>query len=400
MALLAAAALLLLQSAEGVKALEEHRYEAAAGFFQQAIAADPSDYSSHFNLAIAYGYLHRDEEGIAEYRKTLELKPGLFEAETNEGTLLLRGHRAAEAVPLLEDAVRQKPSDFGAVYHLAQCRLETAGFKAAEAGFRAALAINPKAAGVELGLAHALAGQHNLAEAAPHFRNAAQLDSTYRDGLLELADLYAANRQDEEALAILREFPDDAAARERMGEMLLRSKRYAGAIPALEQAYAKDPTPANRVALALAYQGNGESAKALPLLEKAAATDPGNFDLRYTYGQALLESKQYAAAAAQFNAAAKLKPNDLRAWSNLAAALNLAGDLQQSLIAIDRARELGENTAGNWFLRAITLDKMRQLKPALEAYRQFLSMSHGEHENQEIQARLRSKIIQNELEKR
>jgi tetratricopeptide (TPR) repeat protein len=89
----------------------------------------------------------------------------------------------------------------------------------------------------------------------------------------------------------------------------------------------------------------------------------------------------------------------MRAWSNLGAALYLAGELEQSLPAIDRARELGENTAGNWFLRAITLDKLRQLKPALEAYRQFLSMSHGEHENQEIQARLRSKIIQSELEK-
>ena len=51
-------------------------------------------------------------------------------------------------------------------------------------------------------------------------------------------------------------------------------------------------------------------------------------------------------------------------------------------------------------LPSIILDKQRQLKPALEAYRQFLSMSHGENADQEFQARQRARIIQNELEKR
>src|SRR5579884_1314517 len=98
---IAAALLFLLQTADpaagGLKALNEHRYEEAAAEFQKAVEADPKDYAAHFNLAIAYGFLNRDADGIAEYRKTLELKPGLFEAETNEGVLLLRQKRAAEA---------------------------------------------------------------------------------------------------------------------------------------------------------------------------------------------------------------------------------------------------------------------------------------------------------------
>ncbi len=406
---IALAVLFLIQStgpaADGLKALEEHRYDVAVESFRKAIEADPADYAAHFNLAIAYGFLNKDVEGIAEYRKTLELKPGLFEAQTNEGTLLLRQKRPAEALPLFEEAARQKPADFGARLHLAQCQLDTGALAPAEENFRAALVANPKSAAAELGLAHALARQRKLADAAPHFRQAAQIDASYRDGLLELADLYEKNNQVPEALAILHEFPGNPAAQEHAGELMLRGGQFADAIPSLEEAYAKDPTPANRVALAFAYQGNGNSDKALPLFEKVAAADPSNFDLHFTYGQALLETKNYPAAVAQFNQAAKCKPQDVRAWSNLGAALYLAGDLEQSLAAIDRARELGENTAGNWFLRAITLDKLHQskpvlAKPALEAYRQFLSMSHGEHENQEIQARLRSKMIQNELEKR
>ena len=398
-----AALLFLLQTAgpeaDGLKALEEHRYDAAVDAFRKAVDADPSDYSAHFNLAVAYGFLNRDAEGIAEYKKTLELKPGLFAAETNEGLLLLRRKKPDEALPLYEDATRQKPEDFNARYHLAQCQLDGGDAAHAEENYRAALKLNPKSAGAELGLAHALARQQKLADAADHFHQAAVIDPAYRDGLLELAGLYETNRQLPEAIAVLRELPDNPAAREHLGELMLRTKRFGDAIPELEAAYSKDPTDANQAALAMAYLGNGNPDKAAPLFEKAVAANASNFMLRFSYGQALLETKQYPLAARQFEQAVKLNPEDMRGWSNFGAALYLAGDIEAALNAFDRARQLGENTAGNWFMRAIILDKLRQLKPALEAYQQFLSMSHGENENQEFQARQRSKIIQRELEK-
>src|ERR1700678_4689406 len=97
-----AALLFLIQStdfsAEGLKALEERRYDAAVQSFQKAIEADAKDYSAHFNLALAYGFLNKDDDGIAEYRKTLELKPGLEAAEVNEGILLFRQNRPADAL--------------------------------------------------------------------------------------------------------------------------------------------------------------------------------------------------------------------------------------------------------------------------------------------------------------
>jgi tetratricopeptide (TPR) repeat protein len=386
-------------SAEGLKALDERRYEAAAQAFTKAIEADANDYSAHFNLALAYGFLNKDAEGIAEYRKTLELKPGLAAAEINEGMLLFRQKRPAEALPLLDDAVQQKPKDFQARYYLAQCELETGALPNAEENFRAAIEINAASAAAELGLAHALADQKQLAAAAPHFRQAAQLDAGHRDALLELAELYEKNKQIPEALAIYKEFPTDAAVQEHAGELMLANNLYAAAIPSLEQAYAKSPTAANRVALAMAYQFNSQVDKALPLFDKAAASDPGNFDLHMMYARALRDAKQFPGAVHQFEEAVKIKPADMRAWSNLAGVLYVAGDLPQALAAFDRARDLGENTAGNWFLRAIILDKLKQLKPALAAYRQFLSMSHGENADQEFQARQRARIIQNELEK-
>ena len=99
MVALAAALFCVLQvsdpASDGLKALEEGKYEAAAQAFTRAIAADPQDYFAHFNLAMAYSLLHKDAEALAEYRKTLGLKPGLYEAELNAGILLLRQKSAA-----------------------------------------------------------------------------------------------------------------------------------------------------------------------------------------------------------------------------------------------------------------------------------------------------------------
>ena len=398
------AALLFLQTAdfssEGMKALEEGKYDAAVEAFTKAIGADPKDYTAHFNLALAYTFLHKDAEAISEYRKTLELKPGLYEAQLNGGILLLRQKNAADALPLFEGAAEQKPKEYRPRYYLAEAQLAAGAFDKAETNYQLALELDPKSANAELGLAHALARQGKLAESAPHFRQAGQLDPKYREYLLELAQFYEENKQPAEAIAIYKEFPDNAAAQEHMGELMLENKQYADAIPRLEAAYAQDPTQANRAALAASYVFAGQLEKAIPLLDQAVGGDPSNYDLRMMYARALRDQKQYPKAAVQFYEAARLKPAETRTWDELGGMLLMMGDYTQSLQAYTKAHDLGDDSPGNWFFRAIILDKLKQLKPALEAYQHFLSVSGGKNQNQEIQARARVRIIQTELEKR
>jgi len=168
----------------------------------------------------------------------------------------------------------------------------------------------------------------------------------------------------------------------------------------LEQSYQKTPTPANRKALAAAYLQNQQLDKALPLLEKAVADEPSNYDLRLGYAHALRDRKLYPAAAAQFQEAAKLKPAEARTWTELGGMLYMTGDHVGSLAALDQARKLGDDTPGTWFLTAIMLDAAHQLKPALAAYQRFLALSQGKSPDQEFQARQRARIIQKELDKR
>ena len=76
-------------TADGMKALEEQRYDAAIQSFTKVLEADPKDYAAHFHIGLAQSLLNRDAEAVTSYKKVLELKPGLYEAQLNLGIVLL-----------------------------------------------------------------------------------------------------------------------------------------------------------------------------------------------------------------------------------------------------------------------------------------------------------------------
>jgi len=382
---------------QGMKALDEKRYEAAVENFKNAIAAEPPDFTIHFNLALAYSFLGKDAEAIAEYQKTLEMKPALYQADLNLGISLLRAKRGPEAVPLLTTAVEQKPKEYRPNYYLATALLSAGDFARAEQTYTAALAIDPKSPDAELGLAHAIAKQNRLADAALHFRKAAELNPNYRDSLLELASLYEAQTQPAEAIEIYQQFPENAGAQERLGELLLSSGKPADAIGHFEAAIAKSPTTANRAALAAAYIKNKEPDKALPVAEQILASEPNNYDIRMLHARILRDQRKFPAAAQDFFLAAKMKPDSAEAWSELAGVLVMAENYTAAFQALDRLAALHAEKPGHVYLRAITLDKIKQLKPALESYERFLSMSNGLNPDEEFKARQRVRILKKEL---
>ena len=408
---LAAAFLLLLQTPdfvdEGRKALEANQLDRALELFQKAVAADPKDYAAHFHLALTYSLKNDDEHAIPEYQKTLELKPGLYQAELNLGITLSRVKRPADAIPHLEAAVTQKPKQAQPELRLGQAYLAAGASDKAELHLRAALEADAKLAAAELDLGRALAAQSKLDESAEHFKKAAELDPKYRNYLLELAEDYEKAKHPEGAIPIYQQFPDNAGAQERLGELLLENKQFAEAIPRLEKAVADSPTAANRLALAMAYKMNKETPKELDQLAKAIAADPRSFDLRMTYGRELRDQHQLVPASNQFYAAAQIKTDSKEAWNELASALINNGSYEQGLAALDKVKELGGEGPGNYFYRAITLDKLHQMKPtteklklAIASYQQFLDADGGKNPDQEFQARQRLRILREELSKK
>jgi len=384
-------------SEQGLKALDDKQYPAAVDDFTKGIAADPKDYSLHFNLALAYSLMGKNAEAIPEYKKTLELKPDLYEAELNLGISLLRESRAAEAVPYFAAAVGQKATEYRPNYYLGAALLGSGEFAKAEQQFTVTLNLDPKSPDAELGLAHAFAGENKLEDAAAHFHKAADLNPSYHDDLLELATMYETAKQSEQAMAIYQQFPENPGAQERLGTLLLKAGKAAEAVPCFQIAVAKSPTEANRAGLAEAYLKNKQPDKAQPVVEQILASDPDNFDIRMLHGRLIRDQRKFPDAAEEFERATKLKPDSEQAWSELAGVLVMAENYPPALAALDRIAALHAEKPGHVFLRAIVLDKIRDLKPALASYQRFLQMSQGENPNQEWQARQRIKTLEREI---
>jgi tetratricopeptide (TPR) repeat protein len=385
---------------QGLKALDEKQYSAALDLFSKAIGADATDYGAHFNLGLTYSLLGDDVKAIPEYRKTLQLKPKLYQAELNLGISLLKTKEPADAISVLSDATELRPKEFRPNYYLAEALRAVDQLDRARTYYKSALEITPKSAPAEFGLGKLELKSKNLAEAAAHLRTAAELDATYRDGLLELAAAYEQQKQNEPAIEIYRQFPEDAGAQERLGELLLEAGKAGDAIPFFEESVKKSPTTANRVALAAAYLGNKQPDKALPILTAVLQAEPRNFDVLMMRGRLLRDARQFAGAESDFSQAAQIKPDAVQAWSELASISVVGENYPLALAALDRVAALHAEKPGHVYLRAIVFDKNRQLKPALESYRRFLSMSNGISPNEEFIARQRARILDAEINRR
>lgn len=395
--------LFLLQASpyeQGLKALDEKQYSAAVDLFSKALDADANDYGAHFNLGLTYSLLGEDSKAISEYRKTLELKPKLYQAELNLGISLLRTKEAAESLSVLSDAAEQRPKEFRPNFYLAEALRAVDQLDRSRSQYKTALAVSPQSAPSEYGLGQTELKSKNLAEAAAHLRKAAELDPAYRDGLLELAAMYEQQKQPQPAIEIYRQFPDNAGAQERLGELLLEAGKPEDAIPYFQESVRKSPTTANRAALAAAYLGAKQPEKALPIATAILQAEPGNYEVHMLRGRILRDARQFPAAESDFYQAAQIKPDAAEAWSELAAISVVGENYAVALGALDKLAALHAEKPGHVYLRAIVLDKNRQLKPALESYRRFLSMSNGVSPNEEFKARQRARILEAEINRR
>jgi len=350
---------------QGDKALDAKQYDRAVELYTQAAAADPKDYSAQFDLGLAYSFLGKDTQAIEHYKTALALKPDLAEAQLNLGLSYLRVKDPAAAEPYLESALAARPS-----------------------------------ATAESALARAMARQGNPAAAEPHFRKAMAMDPTRRDDLLELASLYEAAKQPEQAIAIYREFPDRPQAQEHLSVLLSATGHTADATVALEAAVAQSPTEENRMALAEAYVRANQLAKAEPIAAMLVSLEPRDKETRLFYGKILRDEHKLPQAAMQFSILLESHPEVAETWTEYGNVLMAMEEYPQALDALDHVRALGAENAGHVFYRAVAYDHLKKRPEAIESYHRFLAMSQGKLPNQEFQARQRARTLEAELKRR
>src|SRR5205814_7158688 len=82
----------------------------AESLLQNALAQSPKDFQGWYDLGFVHDALNKPAEAIADYKKSIDLNPNIFESNLNLGLLLAQQGNNAEAETYLRSATQLKPN--------------------------------------------------------------------------------------------------------------------------------------------------------------------------------------------------------------------------------------------------------------------------------------------------
>lgn len=364
--------------------------------FRLAAELAPSDSAVHLNLGIVLGEMGRTDEALASFERVLEIDPGSLPALFNRGVLLMRQGGYAEAISTFEKALLLGGDSVPVHYNLAVC-YEYAGGERYGRGFEAGrsalhyrkvLAEQPDNAIARFNLGMVCLHGGDPAGAEQELARAAELDPGMADAAFQLGLLMLGKKSYRSAARHLGEarrldpsLPAAAPladAHGGMGQFYLDNADFENAQRHFEEALAFDPGRVQAlVGLGRAERGLGDYAGAVRSFTSALASDEGlplRGELADTYASwadDLAQRGEHADAAARYEYALRLRPDDLRCLKMLAALYRgPLGDAGKAIYLYRRALSSGGlSVAGAEELRKELAEAVREGRDIVDEYR-------------------------------
>ena len=387
---------------EARRDMDKGDFAAAVVPLEKVIAEQPDFAYAHFQLAYVYTALKQTEEARSEYERAIVADPKMSEAYLNLGILLLDKDPSAAVAPLRKAAellpAQSRP------HFLLGVALERGGeLTAAAAAFEHAVALDPQDFDTLLHLADTYLALNRPADAEMKFRNVIERQPGERRALGGLARSLDSQKKAEAAEAYQKYLavgPSDSAARARLVHLLLEQKQYDAALAELDRADSGKPSLELLKLRADVQIGQKKWDEAIRTLRQAVEVAPGEAELHGGLGRVYLERRDFPAAEKELRAALRLDGKNLVYWKDLNSTFYLAGNYPAALEALDEIAKVEQPIAGTWFIRALCYDKLKQPKPALEAYQKFLALDQDKNPVQVWQAQQRSKVLRRILEQK
>ncbi|MBV8053242.1 MAG: tetratricopeptide repeat protein [Acidobacteriaceae bacterium] len=387
-----------LELTQAETAIQRKDYAAAQPLLNKVVTASPTNYQAWFDLGFVYNALGNAPESISAYRKSVAIKPDVFESNLNLG-LMLAKTGDPEAEKFLRAATGLKPTanaDEGharawlSLGHL----LESSKPEQAIEAYKNAATLRPKDVEPHLSAGLLLEQQNDFADAEQEYKQALEIDPASSDALTGLANIYMRGNRFTNATEVLRKLvalhPNDAAAHMQLGRVLAAGGNNDAALTELETAAKLEPRDVNlQRDLADLYGSAAKYDKAEMEYRTLLATNPNDAQAHHGLGVVLLKEKKFPLAQQEFLTAIRLKPDFGAAYGDLAVAANENKNYELAIKAADaRAKYLPEIPV-SYFLRATAYDHLRDYKQAAVNYHKFLEVAQGAYPDQEWQARHR-----------
>lgn len=388
-------------------ALEKQDYRTALKLLTLLVEKSPSgshEDDQHILYDLAFTQDALDLPAAADtYRRAIAADPKFLDPHLALGLLLARTGKSSEARTELLSAttVPAENPPLKARAYRALAHLDQAGNpEAARTELLAALKLSPETPDDTLLTAELAESANDLPAAEAAYRRALKASPADPQATAALAHLLLRQQKPAEAetllTAALAKHPSDPTLSAQLATVLTEQDKVAQAIPLVEKLHTANPeNPAVTRLLARLYDRDKQYDKAdafFASLVTPATADPTLLDDR---AATLIHLKRYAEAQtllkrALANPSAFPSKDDLgAAASHLAFAASQNNDPQTSLQALTLRATVLPQSPSSLFLTAIAYDKLHQIKQAINAYQQFLSVANGQYPDEEWEARHR-----------
>lgn len=286
----------------GVLAFQTRRGEAAIGYLQKAIAADPHRAGYHYNLGEVYRGLGNPALARNCFEQALRLDGNLAMAHYSLGLVYQHERNGPGAVAAFGEAVRLNPDMAEAHHELGSLYRELGRRSEALVHFQRVLACRGESAEAHVNLGSLLEELGRLDEAIPLLQTAARLR------------------------------PDLMAAHFNLGNALRSAGRYEAAAASFRDALGVSPGFAqahNNLGTVLQDLGDNEAAEAA--FSEAIRFAPESAQAHHNLGTLKIRAKEFAEARVSFSRALELDPQYAPSHFNL-------GDAYLKLKDWDQAR--------------------------------------------------------------
>jgi tetratricopeptide (TPR) repeat protein len=282
--------------------------------WKATISENPDSWMAYNNLGLRLVRAGRFDEGIADYKKALEINPRFAEAYYNLGNALTRtGKPVEEAASAYKQALEIEPRMAAAYSNLGTIFLSAGRGEESIAYFTKALQLEPGNAATHNQLGDALFRAGRLEESIAHYRTAVQLDPNDVTIFRDLGRTLAQAGRTDEAIAVFGRIvelnPKAAPSHYNLANVLLQAGRNEEAIDQFNQAVEINPTYAaayNNLGNVLVQLGRME--EALSHYYRALEINPNYSAAHHNLGKALQRMNRQDEAVLHLQRALELDP--------------------------------------------------------------------------------------------
>jgi eukaryotic-like serine/threonine-protein kinase len=374
----------------------------AAGYYRAALVARPDDPTVHCNVGWALSAVpgHLDE-GMAAYRKAIELKPDYADAHNALGLAYGKKGDWNEAIKLYQEAL-QLGSKWGHVrVNLGVAYYKTRQWDKAIDALTEGIELNPRDPDAHVHLGNALREKGRVDDAIAAYRQAIRINPKHADAYNALGSAYGWKKQDwARAITLYRNSisldPNAANVHYNLGVAYCKTRLWDKAIAALAEAIRLRATyPEAHYYLAQANVQLGRWADAVAAYEAALkepkydaprnglawllATCP---DPRWHDGPRAVQLAEQAR---------NIAPTRAMYWNTLGAAHYRACAWKEAVAALKIAETLRPGGNGlDWFFLAMAYGKLEHKDPARQYYDRAVEWTEKHRPNDDELRRFRA----------